>query len=154
MEREKNILDKLGSLIPGYAGYAERNGRRQCDRILRDLISSKIFACEKSITRNISDSIQKGNSASIEDKEKCRKRLNTISSKIKYAPYGESAFFSGSQIKEDELLEIYRKDLHIMETVTKLQRMIQDIDSIDLLSFIDGIESELENRNQYIREFK
>ena len=28
MERSKNIFDKIGSLIPGYRGYAEREGRR------------------------------------------------------------------------------------------------------------------------------
>jgi hypothetical protein len=154
MERDANILDKLGSLIPGYAGYAERSGRRQCDRILRDQISSKISACEKKITRNISDSIQKGDSATIEEKENCRKRLNTLNSKIKYAPYGESAFFSGSRIKENELKEIYRKDLRIMETVTKLHRNIQDLDCIDLQSFIDDIESDLEGRNTYIAGYK
>jgi hypothetical protein len=27
MDRKKNIFDKIGSLIPGYRGYAEREGR-------------------------------------------------------------------------------------------------------------------------------
>ena len=31
MQRTKNIFDKIGSLIPGYRGYAERDGRRNCD---------------------------------------------------------------------------------------------------------------------------
>ena len=34
MERSKNIFDKLGSLIPGYRGYAERDSRRNCDKLL------------------------------------------------------------------------------------------------------------------------
>ena len=28
MDRIKNVFDKIGSLIPGYKGYAELEGRR------------------------------------------------------------------------------------------------------------------------------
>ena len=29
------LLEKLGSLVPGYAGYADRETRRECDQVLR-----------------------------------------------------------------------------------------------------------------------
>ena len=47
MDRKKNIFDKIGSLIPGYMGYAEREGRRNCDKILRNEIVSKLSEIEK-----------------------------------------------------------------------------------------------------------
>ena len=46
MDRLKNVFDKIGSLIPGYKGYAERDGRRNCDKILRDSISAQLSECE------------------------------------------------------------------------------------------------------------
>ena len=40
MERDLTIIDKIGSLIPGYRGYVEREGRRNCDKQLRSNLSS------------------------------------------------------------------------------------------------------------------
>ena len=49
MDRKKNIIDKIASLIPGYKGYAERDGRRNCDRVLRDSITNCLLEVEKKI---------------------------------------------------------------------------------------------------------
>ena len=43
MERKKNIFDKIGSLIPGYIGYAERDSRRVCDQKIRKEIGGYEF---------------------------------------------------------------------------------------------------------------
>jgi hypothetical protein len=47
MDRVKNIFDRIGSLIPGYSGYADREGRRNCDKVLRDSIVVKLIEVEK-----------------------------------------------------------------------------------------------------------
>ena len=44
MDRKVNILDKIGALIPGYSGYAERDGRRNCDKILRESIANQLIS--------------------------------------------------------------------------------------------------------------
>jgi len=153
MQKPVSLIEKIAILIPGYAGYAERNARRQCDKLLRDSITGKIFSAEKSVTRdhlhNINATAQDMNSW-----ETCRKRLNTLNARIRNAPYGESTFFSSSQIKEDELLEIYKKDLGILDHVNRLSARIKETDAIDLSLDIDEIEKQLEERNEYIREFK
>ncbi len=154
MERAKNIFDKIGSLIPGYRGYAEREGRRQCDKILRDNIASMMTICEKSIKAKLTHEIKQKKYDSINIWEECRKQMDTLVSKIKYAPYGESAFSSSSQIKEEELLEIYRKDLKIIEIVTNLEETVKDMSADTILAEIDRINKALDLRNQYIKEYK
>ncbi len=154
MQRNKNIFDMIGSLIPGYCGYAEREGRRQCDKILRDQISTTIDYCEKAIKKQIETKIDRNSLTQSRLLEICRKKLNTYSSRIKYAPYGESAFFSNLQLKEEELLEIYNKDLKIMDVVNIIKESILNANPDNILSIIDNIEQLIDNRNQYIQEFK
>ena len=154
MKRSKNIFDMIGSLIPGYCGYAEREGRRQCDKILREQISATIDYCEKAIKKQIENKIDSNSFTQSRLLEVCRKKLNTLSSKIKYAPYGESAFFSNLQLKEEELLEIYNKDLKIMDIVDSIKESTFNANPDNIVSVIDNIEQLIDSRNQYIKEYK
>ena len=104
MERPGNISDKIGSLIPGYKGYAERDGRRNCDKQLRSILSSKLIECENTLVNRINEAITNSDKSLMRKVEVCRKFINTTQSKVNYAPYGESGFFSDQQIKEDELI--------------------------------------------------
>ena len=115
MERSKNIFDKIGSLIPGYRGYAERDSRRNCDKLLRNKISKEIIKCETSLNTRLKTEVKSNNLDSLKDLEECRQKLNTHSDKIKYAPYGESSFFGESQIKEDELQKIYQSQFILVQ---------------------------------------
>ena len=58
MDRIKNVFDKIGSLIPGYKGYAERDGRRNCDKILRDSISAQLSEAEKNIYSQMKEALK------------------------------------------------------------------------------------------------
>ena len=154
MDRKKNIFDKIGSLIPGYRGYAEREGRRQCDKIMREEISSKLNSIEKLLEARIETIIAEKNYKEMNDFEKCRKKLNTISSKIKFAPYGNSGFFSDAQIKETELMEVYQKDMALLEIAKQLETNIKNCKQAEITITIEQFETLLENRNQFIKEYK
>ena len=118
MPRGKNIFDKLGNLIPGYNGYEQRAGRRNCDKILRLEISSKIDSVNNNIREDVKLFLKKNKiTSSLEHFEDIQRKINTLSDRVKYAPYGESSFFASEEIKEEELDEIYLKDLKIMQIV-------------------------------------
>jgi hypothetical protein len=154
MDRKKNIFDMVGSLIPGYRGYAEREGRRQCDKILRDEMSLKLYQNEKSLESMIETSISIKDFNTMNNLEKYRKKINTLTSKIKHAPYGNSGFFSDSQLKENELFTIYQKDFEIAETLMQLENMIKSGQSIEISLTLEKFEMLVDNRNQYIKEYK
>jgi len=154
MDRKINIYDKIGSLIPGYSGYADREGRRQCDKILRSQISGDLHYSERLIQDRLTAVIQEKKYDSMNDIEKCRKIIDTLGTKIRYAPYGESSFFSDAQIKENELQEIYKKDLILLEKVQELKEASSVKPVQEILLDIVAIEQLLDARNQYIKEFK
>lgn len=154
MDRTPNFLDKIGSLIPGYSGYAERDSRRNCDKYLRDILSSKLHFSEKEIIKRINKAVSKSDKNLMRELENCRKKLNTIQSKIKYAPYGESSFFSDLQIKEQELKKIYQLDLDIGEIVNEIFSKSNESDSFFLLNKVEELELILNHRNNFIKEHK
>lgn len=154
MDRPVNIFDKIGSLIPGYPGYAERNNRRQCDRLLRDSVVSSLIASENKLSEEISALIVSGDGTQLMEVEATRKRVDTLRDRIRYAPYGESGFFSSAQLKEEELLSIYRKDLALLEKANEIRRGISDADAQSVRQSIEDLEGMLTARNEYIREFK
>ena len=83
--------------------------------------------------------------------ESDRKDVNTLLSKIRYAPYGASSFFSDQQIKEDELMTIYQFDLDLAESIDLLITI--DL-SENLTDNINNLENILVKRNQFIKENK
>jgi hypothetical protein len=124
MERNKNILDRIGSLIPGYKGYSIRDEKRNSDKKLREHLSNTLQHVESSIIEHQNYLINKKDLNTCQEWEVIRKSLNTLLTKLKYAKYGESPFFSESQIKEYELDEIYQIDLRISERIDLLFNLI------------------------------
>lgn len=78
MDRIKNVFDKIGSLIPGYKGYAERDGRRNCDKILRDSISSQLSECEKTLYSQMKEALKIKDKSKMNELEEVRKETNTF----------------------------------------------------------------------------
>jgi len=154
MDRKASILDKIGSLIPGYRGYAERDGRRNCDKQLRSTLSLKLFECENSLVNRINEAITNSDKPLMRKVEVCRKSINTTQSKVNYAPYGESGFFSDQQIKEDELMKIYHFDLDMAEVVDEIENIILDQDIESIMKKLSELDNVLKSRNQFIREHR
>jgi len=154
MQRTVNILDKIGSLIPGYRGYAERDGRRNCDKQLRSILSSKLIECENTLVNRINEAITNSDKPLMRKIEVCRKLINTTQSKINYAPYGESGFFSDQQIKEDELMKIYHFDLDMAEVVCEIENIILEHNIEVIMKKLSELDNILRSRNQFIREHK
>jgi hypothetical protein len=158
MERKKNFFDKIGRFIPGYKGYTIREEKRNTDKKLRDILSSKIANSEKEIISSQQHLISKKELKSCEEWELVRKSLNTLQSKIKFAPYGESSFFSENQLKETELDQIHELDLSISESIDQLYSTIENqnrsFSSPDVNHLIKNIENMIQGRSQFIQTFK
>lgn len=154
MDPERNIFDKIGSIIPGYQGYAEREDRRNCDKLLRDKIAKNISKVEKELNIKISNAIEAGDMDQMRKIEKCRKELNTLNSKVKYASYGASSFFSYKKIKEEELANIYLMDMELAASVKDLVNTVTHLKAEEMGLYINSIESNLDQRNNYIKEYK
>ncbi len=157
--RKNNLLDKIGMLIPGYNGYATRSDKRNSDKIFRIQNSLIISKSEISIVEFQKVLLVNNKIQLMKDWELVRKKLNTLSSILKYSNYGESSFFSENQIKELELDQIMEFDERIFDQVQLIFKTTQnDLDealsSIFILNCIKEIELHLLDRSTFISKFK
>lgn len=150
MDRKVNIFDKIGSLIPGYTGYSERDSRRNCDKQLRFRLSKKLEICENILIERMELAITKSDKEFMRKIEKCRKKLNTISSKLNYAPYGASGFFSDEKIENDTLEEVYTFDLRLLNITSDFEKCVTNQDDDEIMNKINMISSILIDRNDFI----
>lgn len=148
MKRKINIFDKIGTLVPGYKGYQERDSRRECDRQLKELIATRLSETEK----NINSLIESSELSSLSEIEKIRKKINNLKDLIKYAPYGASSFFSDSSIKNNELESIYQLDMDILDTTENLQKITLSSDLEYIKKHTQTLENLINKRNQYLKD--
>lgn len=148
MKRNTNIFDKIGTLIPGYKGYQERNGRRECDRQLRVQISDLLFTNEK----KLQPFFEKADLNEMAEIEKIRKKMNNLKDMIKYSPYGASTFFSDSELKESELENIYDMDLDILNLSNNLNEIINHNELTSIQLQLQKIEESILKRNQFLKD--
>jgi hypothetical protein len=158
-QRKVNILDKIGSLIPGYQGYATRDNMRISDKQIRTNASEKLIRIEEAIEEIKKDFIIKDKVQEATEFELVRKNINTLAAKIKHAQYGETAFFSLNQIKEDELEQIQNFDLQISEQISLVQVLVEtkkelSITSTVLNQSLKEIDKTFQERNHFIQQFK
>ena len=157
--RKTNLLDKIGRLIPGYTGYTIRDEKRNTDKKTREFIALSIQQSENLIVHHQKELLNKNEIQQTKDWENIRKLLNTLYSKIKYASYGESSFFSENQLKEDELDKIHSFDLEITEKTLIISKTIQEeidkiVSVVFILNQIRDIETLIVERLNFINQHK
>jgi|TARA_B110000037_G_C16836053_1_gene389801 hypothetical protein len=152
-QRSINILDRIGTLIPGYSGYADRDSRKNCDKKLRIFLSDKLRGFENLISESIADCAKSSDLIEMNKLESIRKKINTLSSKILYAPYGSNAFFSDQKINTTELDQIYDYDINISDEIDKLL-LLDCFSNNETSNTISNLTTLLNNRNNFIKNFK
>jgi hypothetical protein len=155
-KRNVTILDRIGSLIPGYTGYAKRDNQRISDKLLRDQIASRLDAVENAINDIQKNAVRGEIGVDLLVLEELRKGCSTLSAKIRNTSYGASALFDKEQIKEEELQEIYRLDEIILDQVEHLNLLIQQDHEANFLvaairSKLKEVEKAFNERTDYIQ---
>ncbi len=151
--RKINIFDKIGTLVPGYSGYAERDSRKNCDKKLRIHLSERLKQFEDLISDKIVGTINESDLGNLAHLESLRKKINNLSSKLVYAPYGSNSFFSDQKIDSKELDIIYKYDLEISEKIDNLF-LDETINNKKTAIIISSVEDILISRNNFIKKFK
>ena len=158
-KRSINIFDKIGTLIPGYNGYAVRDEKRNNDKKFRDELSRIINQSESLILLHQKQLIKAGEINLSMEWENVRKAINTIYAKVKNATYGESSFFSNNQINEAELDELYNIDYEMAERVHLIFKTA-DVDIKEVMSAglifnqVKEIDNILNQRTTFINRHK
>jgi len=126
-------FEDLVSRIPGYAGYKEKEKRREADALLRDHLAREFEAQWNRINDLKSQMLIGPAMTYLDDMGKAGRRLQTLIDKIKAAAQGYAGFFDAVKVKEDELDALYQFD----------QDMVSKVDEV--ATAIDAVQTALDN---------
>jgi hypothetical protein len=116
-EESRNWIERLKSHIPGFAGYQEKETRRDADKILREWLASKLDVNKKVVNALVTAWTNAGRLDALKGFEMLRNKLDKAVARIRFADYGYGSFFGVNKIKEAELEQMYRFDLSLIERV-------------------------------------
>ena len=125
MDPFKKILNK----VPGFAGYIERQKRRDSDKMLREYLFDQFRELESRVSRLQRDFISQGEIQYVDDLEATAIKLRTFADRIKTAARGYSGLFDAVNVNEAELTQIYEYDAAMLNLVDEVSRAIDNVES-------------------------
>jgi hypothetical protein len=137
-----DIFKQIGSKIPGFKGYVERQNRRDSDKLIRDTVYRRFRELEGRVSNLQVDFINKGEIQYTDDLEKAALRLRTFADRVRTAPRGYSSLFEAVKINEPELLKLYEYDASLLDKTDEVGRAI---DNIEASIGTDGLPAAIRN---------
>jgi hypothetical protein len=126
---QMDFVKKLGSYIPGFKGYIERQNRRAADKLLRESVADRFEELWKRTSNIQTEMVNAGMIALMDDMEQAAIQLRTFADRIRRATYGYAGFFDAVKIKEDELAQLYQFDLAFFDVAGQIGRALDNIEA-------------------------
>lgn len=149
IENSMNKFEELTGRIPGYAGYKEKEKRREADSILRQHIAAQL---EKEWARmnDLKSQMLIGPAmAHLTDMGKASRRLQTLVDKIKVAAQGYAGMLDAIKIQEAELDALYQFD---QDLLLKTDEVTAAVDALEAVLDNDGdVGVAVKNLNKVIQ---
>lgn len=121
-DKIKTFLEKMMRVVPGYAGYAGKEGRRNTDKILRLHLAGQLAEVKATIdgfTAGLTN--QPGTLDLMTPVGSIAKTLEKVIDRLKYAEYGYAGFFDTPAVAEPQLDALYQFDLDLSAAVADLK---------------------------------
>ena len=126
---QQDPFKRLGSLIPGFKGYIERQNRREADKLLRDTVARRFDEQWKRASQIQVDMISQGMIAYVDDMERAALQLRTFIDKLSTAPRGYSGLFDAVKINEQELEAIYQYDAAFFDLADQVEHALDNVEA-------------------------
>jgi predicted nucleic acid-binding protein len=126
---QQDPFKRLGSMIPGFKGYIERQNRREADKLLRDTVARRFDEQWQRASQIQVDMVSSGMIQYVDDIERAALKLRTFIDKISTAPRGYSGLFDAVKINEKELEAIYQYDAAFFDLAEQVGRALDNVEA-------------------------
>jgi hypothetical protein len=117
----QNLLERIGNKIPGFAGYRDRDLRRDADRLEREHLAGLLDANKSALNELALNLTRSGSLDLINEVETARRRLDKVTAQVRFADRGYSGFFDLVKVDEAVLGRVYQFDLDLLNDVEEIQ---------------------------------
>lgn len=158
MAHEPNFVEKILGWIPGYKGYADKELRRDSDRLLREALVRSLEPARTSVDAAIAECSRSMAFTHLEGLEALRRRIATLSDRLKLAPGGYSGFFDTVKIKEAQLDAIAAHDAGFRELTNRVASACAALETPDrdrirrANSELDALDAGLRRREDLLKD--
>jgi hypothetical protein len=125
---DRNLIEKIFAIFPGYKGYKEKEILRETDKIVREKLFSELKEITKEL-RNLYGFVvsTQGDSSLAREFERLFYIGDSMAEKIRHAPYGYKPFFNIVKIDANDLYNLIQYDASLASDILSLKNLIKDI---------------------------
>jgi hypothetical protein len=120
---------KLASYIPGFAGYVERQNRRDADKLVRDTVARRFGELWTRTSNLQADLVSAGKIQFVDDLEQAALQLRTFIDKISTASRGYAGLFDAVKINQKELEQLYNFDLAFFDLADQVGHALDNVEA-------------------------
>jgi hypothetical protein len=121
---QRNALERLGAMIPGYRGFQDRELRRDVDKAQREHLAGDMGRLKTALAGRARDYTDAGQIAALGPFGRLDRQLDGLQSAIRFSDYGASGLFDPVKIGDAELERLYAFDLSIVSDVGAIEQAI------------------------------
>ncbi|MEP0772920.1 MAG: hypothetical protein HRF46_00975, partial [Acidobacteriota bacterium] len=119
----RSLLERLGSRIPGFSGYLDRELRREVDELLRRHVADRLDAARRQVaTRIAALTLREG--PKVSQLNALAMRLDGLAQRLRAAGAGYAGLFDAFKVQEEQLEQLYAVDLGLAEAAEELVAVI------------------------------
>lgn len=148
VKANRPALERWLRFLPGYAGYKEKEQRRDADRILRETIRQRLRELADRLLV-LQRELAERELSRVDEIDRVVRRIQTLADQVGVARYGYAGFFDAVRIGEVELEALYRFDADLLQKIEELQGGVDVLAQVirgggDLPAALRPLESQLQ----------
>jgi hypothetical protein len=112
----RNVLERLGKKVPGFAGYLDRELSREIDHLVRAHLANSLDAARASVAA-YTRTLHLGAAGRLERLGSLEKELDALAGAIRHAGSGYSGLFDAVKVGQHQLEAVYHLEMTFVEEV-------------------------------------
>ena len=157
------MLDELMRKIPGYAGYRDRENRRDADKKHREFLAQRLTGKKRSILDVGEILMAQGGLSHLPTLDNLTNKLDRVVERTRHASSGFSSFADSNVVDVQRLDVVYEHDMALLETVENLDLLIKQLETAaemndnvgqalrKVKSGIDEVDTHLDKRDKILK---
>ena len=159
-------IDQMLDSIPGYAGYRDKERRRDSDRLIRENLAMEYGQLADRLGRLATTLADERKIMAIPVVDKPFKRLTSFIDRVRTASYGYAPLFSGTAVDADALDQVALFDRALADQQETLTQQITALEQTspddaafktrasEIATTIDGLHQRFDKRHEIIQAGK
>lgn len=127
IESAYNKIEEMAKNVPGYRGYKDKEVRREADKLIRLKVARELQEQRGRLNSIEVELANAGRLGALLILDRSLLRLQLLIDRLKTASYGYAGLFDAIKIREAELDALYEFDAALLDSVDKVEALIDAV---------------------------